>query len=143
MTNRSLDTQVAPLAGYKRWEQSHQLGDGSGAFIRIWDEHAVFMTDAQVAEHWHPSAIGVSVREADPSLPFYPDGLRYLPWFSTNIEAAWLLVEALELTVGPWGRDTWFAGQMQDGAIDGWDVWAKAPTAAEAICLAALKAGSR
>ena len=55
------------------------------------------------------------------------------PHYSTQIADAWLVVEKLELTVGPEYTGGWYAGIP-------WKTSAgKAPTAPLAICLAALE----
>jgi hypothetical protein len=72
------------------------------------------------------------------------DVLEYVPHYSTDIAAAWLVAEKLEQTVAAWsiGKTVgvegytcmWFKqfGHPWDEVV--------APTASEAICLAALKA---
>lgn len=59
---------------------------------------------------------------------------------STDIAAAWLVVEKLKLTVGYAGNAGWYAGPGEDGDWDCWSCLAVAPTAPEAIARAALAA---
>lgn len=56
--------------------------------------------------------------------------------FSTDIEAAWDLVEKFKLCVMPWDDGQWTAVRLTEILEDG--DRNKAPTAPHAICLAAL-----
>lgn len=58
-----------------------------------------------------------------------------LDHFSTDIKAAWRLVEKFKLCVVPWGPQ-WTATRQRQIFIDG--ETNRAPTAPHAICLAAL-----
>lgn len=75
-----------------------------------------------------------------------PEGIKPTPPYSTDIAAAWEVVEKLKLSI-VYNRDmgTWLAGILDafvaNQIVDGWmDVSATSKTAPHAICLSALQA---
>lgn len=90
----------------------------------------------------NPHQIPARARDDDERHPVtITDGYReVVPFFSTDIAAAWQVVERLRLTVGYAGNAGWYAGPGEDGDWDCWSYFAVAQTASEAICRAALAA---
>ena len=60
--------------------------------------------------------------------------------YSTDIAAAWGVVEKLRLFVMPWGLDEWCAANQRDERLAFSDILESGETAPLAICRAALKA---
>jgi hypothetical protein len=65
------------------------------------------------------------------------EGALYLDHFSTDIRAAWKLVEKFDLWVVPWHENNWTAVKENDIFVEIGNQ-NQAPTAPHAICLAAL-----
>lgn len=100
--------------------------------------------DALVAERVLRFAIypGPSICEvvpSDESESGYPEAIFVpVPPYSTDIAAAWQVVECLSLHISPTSGGMWLVSNVHNRNDPAW-IYALAPTAPHAICLAAIK----
>jgi len=88
---------------------------------------------------WRDTSLGRRLASPDfKQLYSNAETLPYVPAFSTEIAAAWQVVEKLRLVVEPWGSG-WCTTNLEDGDADLRTVFAAADTAPLAICRGALK----
>lgn len=136
--SRELDALIAEKVMRWRWV----LTMGRDKRRKEHPDKDVWLMPPDEVAKFIPSAI----RESAPVEPQNP-WRRDLPYFSTEIDAAWKVVEKLHLTVTPMGKE-WAAaycnwsqsGETTAVGMTNNRQWSTAATAPLAICLAALEA---